>query len=109
MGKDGKSHLKPIKHRVFVIGPSCSDAQPTHLPRGASERHKVSKNTTEMTNWAKQLFNGTVGEAPLRTIKCEVFVSLPTLSTSWGGLSPIRDPRGPPQSPKVTKNTIEIT
>ena len=70
MGKSWKSHHKTIKRLVFVIGPSCGDAQPTHLPRGASERHKVS---TEMTNWAKPLFEGLVGEEPLRTI-----VSLPT-------------------------------
>ena len=33
----------------------------------------------------------------------------PTPSPSWGGASPSRNPRGPPQSPKATKNTTEIT
>ena len=28
---------------------------------------------------------------------------------SWGGTSPIHHPRGPPQIPKATKNTTEIS
>ena len=46
------------------------------------------------------------GTAP---IKCQISRICPTPSPSWGGASPTRHPRGPPQSPKATKNTTEIT
>ena len=54
-------------------------------------------------------FVGKEGNSHLKTIKCKVFLISPTPSPSWGGASPIRYPRGPPQSPKAAKNTIKTT
>ena len=49
------------------------------------------------------------GNNPLKTIKCLVFLICPTLVPSLGGASLICHLSGPPQSPKVSKNTIKIT
>ena len=45
----------------------------------------------------------------LNTIISKVFLICPTLSPSYGGASPIRHPRGPPQSFRATKNTTELS
>ena len=37
------------------------------------------------------------------------FSDLSSLSSSWGGASPLCNPRGPPQSPLATKNTTTVT
>ena len=44
----------------------------------------------------------------LESITCSVFLICPTQYLSWGGTPPIHNPRGPYQSPKVTKNATMI-
>ena len=83
----------------------------THLsPQGPPQSPKAAKNTTEITTFGLAVFFvGKEGNSHLKTIKCQVFLICPTPSPSWGGASPIRHPRGPPQSPKATKNTTQLT
>ena len=114
MGKEGNSHLKTTKCQVFLICPTPSSslggASIICHPRGPPQSLKATKNTTKITRFGLAVFLvGKEGNSPLKTTKCQVFLIRPTPSTSLGGASPIRHPRGPTQSPKATKNTTEIT
>ena len=114
MAKKGNSHLKSITCSVLLTfltsSPSWGGASPIHHSRGPPQSPKATKNTTEISRFASAVFFiGKEGYSPLRIIKCKVSLTRPTPSPSWGGTSPIRCPRGPPQSPTATKNTAEIT
>ena len=112
--KEGNSLLKTTKCQVFLMrpppSPSLDGASPIRHPRGPPQSPKPTKNTTEITRFGLAVFLvGKEGNSPLKTTKCQVFLIRPTPSPSLGGASPIRHPRGPPQSPKATKNTTKIT
>ena len=52
---------------------------------------------------------GKKGNNHLKSITCQVFLIFSTPSPSWGGELLFHPPRGPFQSPKVTKNTTNKT
>ena len=54
------------------------------------------------------LFMGKEGNNHLKSITCQVFLIFSNLSSPRGGVLLIHYPRGPFQSPKVTKNATKI-
>ena len=90
--------------------PSLGGASSISHPWGQPQSPKVTKNTTMFTRFNLAVFLvRKEGNSPLKTIKCLVFLICPTLVPSLGGASLICHLSGPPQSPKVSKNTIKIT
>ena len=52
---------------------------------------------------------GKEGNNHLKSMTCSVPLIRPTPSLAWGGTLPICYPRGPPQSPKATKNITDMS
>ena len=79
-------------------------------PQGPPQSPKAIKNTTEISKLRlASVHIGKERNNHVKSVTCEVPLILPNLSPSWGGTTPIRHPRGLPQSPKATKNTTEIS
>ena len=90
--------------------PSWGGTSPIPHPRGPPESPKVTKNTTVISrSHLAVVFIGKEGNNHLKSVTCLVPLICPTPSPSWGSTSPIPHPRGPPQSPKATKNTTKIS
>ena len=85
----------------------------THFsPLGPRSEPLSLQNCYQANHWLWQgsaiFIMGKEGNSPLKSIKCRLQIC-PTLSPSWGGASPTLDPRGPYQSPKVTRGTTKRT
>ena len=113
MGEEVSLYLKSIIFHIplsfLTTSPSWVGTTSIHDPRGSPQCPKASKNATEITrSQLACLFIGKEGNSHLKSVTCLVPVICPTPSTSWGCLSPIHHPRGPPQIPKASKNATEI-
>ena len=110
MGNEGNSQLKSITCLLLLISPTSSPSwggtSPIHHPRAPFQSPKVTKSAVKITrSCLAGIFIGKEGDNYLKSI------SLPNLSYPFpllGGTSPIHHPRGPFQSPKVTKNATMI-
>ena len=114
MREEGISPLRTIRCSVFpkrlTPSPAWGGASPINHPRGCPQSPKATKNTTKITRFClPTCFMGKEENSLLKTIIRNVFLICPTLSPSCGGASPIRHPRGPPQSFRATKNTTELS
>ena len=112
MGKEGNSQLKSITCLLLLISPTSSPfwggTSPIHHPRAPFQSPKVTKSAVKITRSCLAGIIIKEGDNYLKFITCSVFLICPTPSPSWGGTSPIHHPRGPFQSPKVTKNATMI-
>ena len=114
IGKKENSHLISITYQVLFIcltlSPSKGFTSPICHSRGPPQSHKLTENTTKVTqSLLSWLFIGKEENNHLKSFIYQALVISPTPSPYWGGRSPIHHPRGPPQSPKTTQNTTEIT
>ena len=113
MGKKGNSQMKSITCLVLLISPtsfpSWGGTLPIHHPKAPFQSPKVTKNSIDLTrSCLAGLFIGKEGDNYLKSVTCSVFLICPTPCPSWGGTSPIRQPRGPFKSRKVTKNATNL-
>ena len=113
MGKKGNSHLKSITCSVLLTfltsSPSWGGTAPIHHPRGSfSEPQSEQKCHQDNKILLSRPFHRERGQQLPGVYH---LLSLPDLSYPillLGCSSPIHNPRGPFQSPKVTKNAIKI-
>ena len=88
---------------VYLLGLFITCPSPQRLPSDPQKFHWDNQSHLARS------FMGNEGNSLLKSTTCKVPVICLTLSSSWGGKALVHDPRGPSQSPKVTKNATKIT